>query len=468
MGQFDTPLSAQSRRYRTGVITGFVSLCILVWFGLTAAGCNQEQRLERILHDKKLIVVTRNAPTTYYEGREGLTGFEYDLVNAFADDIGVEVEFVVKDTLSEIIGMIESGAADLAAAGLTRTEQRRDGFLFSRSYQKVEQQVVCRRGGPRPDKPADLVGLSITVPALSSYVEQLQQLQQGIPQLSWQVDQDNDTEYLLEQVWLKKLDCTIGDSNIVAINRRYMPELVVQFAISEPQPLAWMLPPDATGLRRTINDWFEELEDNSELNGFIHKHYGFIDVFDYVDTRTFKRRIKQLLPRYEKMFRQAARKHKLDWTLLAAQAYQESHWNPRARSPTGVRGMMMLTLNTAQELGIENRLHPETSIEGGARYLNRLRKRLPVAIQEPDRTWIALAAYNVGMGHVHDAQHLAKKQGKNPHLWRDLKKVLPLLAQKKYYQKLKHGYARGREPVRYVQAIRDYQDILVKSIQANR
>lgn len=160
------------------------------------------------------------------------------------------------------------------------------------------------------------------------------------------------------------------------------------------------------------------------------------------------------------MYKNAADKYGLDWKLLAAMGYQESHWNPKAVSPTGVRGIMMLTLQTAGHLGIKNRLDPESSIMGGAKYLDQIRRRFPEELKEPDRTWFAMAAYNVGYYHVIDAQILARKLGKDPNKWLDLQTVLPLLAQKKWYKKTLYGYARGWEPVKYVTNIRRYYDLL--------
>ncbi len=195
------------------------------------------------------------------------------------------------------------------------------------------------------------------------------------------------------------------------------------------------------------------------------KYYGFFKVFDYVDTRVFLRRVEQRFPKYREYFRQAAEEHDLDFTLLAAQAYQESHWRPRASSPTGVRGIMMLTRPTARAMGVKNRLDPRQSIFGGARYLARMKERFSDAVQEPDRTWLALAAYNVGRAHLHDAQKLARRQGVSPHHWRDMKEVLPLLSQARYYRDLKYGYARGTEPVRYVRHIREYRHILEQELE---
>jgi len=214
-------------------------------------------------------------------------------------------------------------------------------------------------------------------------------------------------------------------------------------------------------LRSAISSWLESFQQSGELSVLQERYYGFVEVFDYVDTRKFISRIGSRYPKYKKFFNEAAAKYELSEMLLAAQAYQESHWRANARSPTGVRGIMMLTLGTARAMGVTSRLDPKQSIFGGAKYMSRLlNNRFAEEVVEPDRTWLALAAYNVGRGHLHDAQRLARKQGLNPHLWNDVKQVLPLLSDKRYYRGLKYGYARGFEPVRYVQRIRDYQLIL--------
>jgi len=179
-----------------------------------------------------------------------------------------------------------------------------------------------------------------------------------------------------------------------------------------------------------------------------------------VDTRKFIERIDKRLPKFRPIFEKVAAEHDVSWTIPASITYQESHWRARAVSPTGVRGLMMLTQATAREMGVTNRLDPEQSVRGGMRYLKEIFDRLPDSIEQPDRYWIALAAYNVGYYHVMDARVLAQRLGKNPDVWAELSEVLPLLAEKKYYRTLRFGYARGYEPVRYVTRIRDYQDIL--------
>lgn len=426
------------------------------------AGTHRGQ-LQEILKSKQLVVVTRNAPTTYYELHDEPVGPEYDLTRAFAAHLGVKVRYIVKDTVSDVLAALEDGEADIAAAGLTRTPDRKQRFLFGPIYQEVQQQLVCRVGGKRPRKIADLADVKLSVPSDTSYVEQLQVLQQKHDGLQWHIV-DDDTESLLEQVWQEKLDCTVADSNIMAINRRYYPELRVRFNLAKPQPLSWMLSKHADALQQSVDEWMKTFRREGKLESILERYYGYINEFDYVDISKFKRRIATVLPEYEAMFKQAASKYKLDWTLLAAQAYQESHWKVKAKSPTGVRGIMMLTLDTVKELDINSRLDPAQSIMGGASYYKSLYDRIPDSVKGPDRNWLTLAAYNMGMGHLYDARILARRLGKDSDRWSDLMNVIPLLSQKKYYKTLQHGYARGREAVDYVQHVRDYHDILYQTV----
>lgn len=446
---------------------------------LVAAGCSQDEGapnnvdheprtmagdLDVIREAGVLRIATRNAPTTYYIDRDGQpAGPEYRLGKAFAESLGVESEFAVYDSVSEMLAAVAEGRADLAAGGLTETQARQQRFAFGPAYQTVRQQVVCRAAKPR--KPADLVGLDLAVIAGSSYEERLRALQAEHPELAWQSVADVGTEQLLERVWREEIDCTVADSNIVDINRRYYPELLVMFNLGTPQKLAWPMPAGADGLRAAAESWLASFREAGRLEAVRDRYYGFIAEFDYVDKKRLVERIDDRYTRYDHLFERAARDYGVPHGLLAAQAYQESHWDPDAVSPTGVRGIMMLTRATARELGVEDRLDPAQSIDGGARYLRNMKKRLDEEIAEPDRTFFALAAYNVGLMHLRDAQKLAARQGLDPHEWRDVRETLPLLSDKRYYTQLKYGYARGTEPVRYVRRIRDYRDVIIRKLE---
>lgn len=435
---------------------------------LLVAGCGGPQlnHLQRIRERGTLIVLTRNAPTTYYIGRDDRPeGPEYELARDFARSLGVKPKFVVKNSISELLRALKEGKGDMIAAGLTRTPAREGHFRFGPDYQKVTQQVVCRRGGPRPDSVKALDGVDLEVVADSSYVAQLKALKKNDPKLHWRVNATEGTEYLLRKVWSGKLDCTVADSDIVAINRRFFPNLVVAFDLSDPQHLAWVLPRDAAQLDAGLRGWLAGYRVNGSLKRLMSHYYGLARVFDYVDIRTYVRRIERVYPRYAPTFDKAAEKYDLPRLVLAAQSYQESHWNPQAVSPTGVRGMMMLTLPTAKSVGVKHRTDPKASILGGADYLSRLRRRLSKKIVPRDRIWFALAAYNVGLGHIRDARRLAQRLGKSPNRWSEVSKVLPLLSRSRYYRSLPHGYARGLEPVRYVHRIRNYTAILRYRLQ---
>ena len=430
---------------------------------LGVTGCSiPEPLLERIKDDGVLVVITRNSSTTYYEDKDGLKGFEYELVKQFADELGVVIRFVIPDRFEDIVPMVAKGEAHFAAAGLTVTDRRSSSVRFTPSYQQITQQLVYRARNRRPKKITDTRDGVFEVVAGSSHEEELQRLKSQFTDLSWISQRNLESEELLYLVWEQVIDYTIADSNELALNRRFYPELKVAFDLTEPQPLAWAFPhAQDSSLFNAASDFLHKQKKNGNLEQLIERYYGYVERLNFVDTRTFRRHIIQRLPLLTPYFKKAAAETGYDWRLLAAIGYQESHWNPDAVSPTGVRGIMMLTQSTARQLGINNRTDPEQSILGGARYVKHIENRVPVRIQRPDRLWLALAGYNVGYGHLEDARILTARNKKNPDKWADVKQHLPLLVQKKYYKTVKHGYARGRESVNFVDNIRNYYDMLV-------
>jgi membrane-bound lytic murein transglycosylase F len=440
------------------------TLCLIL---LAGTGCNQfspRDELETIIDRGTLRVLIRNNATCYFEGPQGFAGFEYDLVKSFADHLGVKLKCVVTDNFNEMIPALLRGEADLIAAGFTVTENRMRRVAFGPPYMEVQQQVVGRRGGPSPIDVGDLIGQPLWVNAGTSYEERLKELKTQYPGLSWLPVSGYETEEILEMVWRGIIPLTIADSNIVAVNRRYYPQLRIHFAIQEGEQLAWAVHPQHNHLLAAVEHWFAQPSTSVQLQKLKQHYYGHLKVFDYVDLVQYHRRLRHRLPMYKSYFKTAAEKHGLDWKLVAAQSYQESHWDPQAVSFTGVRGIMMLTQDTAESLGVESRLDPRQSIEGGARYLALMHERIGNSVPEPDRTYMALAAYNVGWGHLEDARGLAKRLDKDPDNWQDVSTTLPLLRQKKYYRSLPHGYARGTEPVRYVNRIKTYYRILLQAI----
>ncbi|MGD8370530.1 MAG: membrane-bound lytic murein transglycosylase MltF [Syntrophobacterales bacterium] len=446
-------------------LLGLGLLCLVILAGLSCSQFAPGDELGIIKARGELRVLTRNNATCYYEGPHGLAGFEYDLVKAFADHLGVKLACVVTDNFHDMIPSLLRGDADLIAAGFTITERRMRKVAFGPAYMEVQQQVVGRRGGPAPGEVADLIGQPLWINAGTSYEERLRELKENYPDLSWLPVSGYETEEILEMVWQGIIPLTIADSNIVAVNRRYYPQLVIHFPIEEGQQLAWAMHPQHRHLLTAVENWFYRPETTALLQRLKHHYYGHLEIFDYVDLVKYHSRLQRRLPKYRDHFKSAAAKYNLDWRLVAAQAYQESHWDPKAASFTGVRGIMMLTQKTAKDLGIESRIDPLQSIEGGVRYLAKMHELVGDEVPEPDRTYMALAAYNVGWGHLEDARTLAERLDKNPKRWQDVRDILPLLRQKRYYRTLPHGYARGTEPVRYVDRIKTYYRILVQATE---
>jgi peptidoglycan lytic transglycosylase F len=417
--------------------------------------------LDQVLRLGELRVVTRNTPTTYYESAEGPAGPEFDLVQEFADELGVELVILTVDNVSEVMPFLLSGKAHMAAAGLSATESRRRYLNFGYPYNTVDVHLVYRLGTVRPREIEDIIGRKVEVVANSSHSDMMAALESVYPEIEWSENADLEVRDLLEKVALGEIDLTIADSTAFNIQRHFYPDLRVALDLELDDPLAWAYRKNdgASLLRRA-----DEFLINANRSGFLaqvnDRYYGHAEKFDYVGTRAFIRHFESRLPRYRPLFEQAGIENNVDWRLLAAIGYQESHWRARAVSPTGVRGLMMLTQATAAYLDIEDRMDPESSIFGGARYFARQSERLPDTVREPDRTWLAMASYNVGFNHVKDAMQIVEWQGGDPNTWIDVSKALPLLARKKWYSRVEYGYARGWEPVLYVNNIRRYYNII--------
>lgn len=417
--------------------------------------------LDQVLDTGKLRVVTRYSPTSYTITPDGPTGPEFDLVQSFADDLGVALVMVPVASVSEILPKLISGEAHMAAAGLSITESRQVYLNFGHPYESVDVHLIYKLGTGKPRSIDDILELSIEVVAASSHVDLLTSLRETYPALSWSENADVEFAELLTKVAMGDIDLTVADSPDFNIQRHFYPDLRVALDLEIDDPIAWAFPKGTGDSLLAIADDFLIKSDRSGLLARVHdRYYGHTHKFDYVGTRNFIRHFKNRLPRYREWFEQAGEEWGVDWRLLAAIGYQESHWRSQAVSPTGVRGIMMLTLDTADYLGLDNRLDPQSSIFGGAQYYARQTERIADTVAEPDRTWLALAAYNVGFNHIKDARIIVEWEGGDPDTWVDISDALPLLAQRKWYSLVPFGYARGWEPVLYVNNIRAYYTIL--------
>ncbi len=415
--------------------------------------------LERIKERGKLIVLTENNANSYYLYRDTPMGFEYELAKAFADHLGVELEISVPGW-SRLFEDLLSGRGDLIAAGISITEERQALVDFSHSYMPVRQYVIVHKNNYDIKDTNDLSGQAIHIRQGTTYEERLKAIQNTGIRFTIISHKEIATEELIQLVAARQIPLTIADSNIALLNRRYYPDIKLAFPIEDEQHLAWAVRRGEKALLNEVNAFLRTMKKNGTLERIHHQYYSAVDAFDYVDLKKFHRRLRTRLPAYRKTIEEQAEIYGFDWRLIAAVIYQESHFDPLATSYTGVKGLMQLTEPTAFELGINDRLDPVQSIMGGVEYLARLRARFKDIRDPHTRLLFTLAAYNIGYGHVRDAQQIARELGFKGASWQALKIALPLLRNKKYYEGSLHGYARGTEPIHYVNRVMAYYDIL--------
>ncbi|QDQ25933.1 membrane-bound lytic murein transglycosylase MltF [Chitinimonas arctica] len=407
----------------------------------------------------ELVVLIRNGATSLYVDAEGkYAGLDYDLVTRFAEELGVKVKFVIAPRVSEMPGRMILHEAHLGV-GMVRRE--RQGLQFGPAYTSQQPVLVYRSADPRP---ASLGALGDGVLMVSGlFAPTMRNMRASYPKLRWSEARHQDTEELIEKVDSGLIDYAIVDTQGLELAQNFHPGVAVAFPVADALPFAWAWPADAPQeLGKQAKEFFERIRKDGTLARLLDRYYGHANRLQPVDATTFLSRRLTVLPKYRRYFMDAEAQYGIDWRMLAALSYQESHWDAYAVSDYGVRGLMMLTTDTADRLGVTNRLDPEQSVSGGAKYVAMLKDRLAVRIAEPDRTWIALASYNIGVAHLEDARVLAQRGGKNPDSWSDLKTVIPLLRNYEYFSTLKYGFARGGETVIFVENVRSYYDILVR------
>jgi membrane-bound lytic murein transglycosylase F len=418
--------------------------------------------LEQIQLQGELRVATRNSPTAYWQGVNGPDGPEYALAERFARALGVRLKLTVLNTPDKLAAEVKSNRAHLAAAGLAISPRPEKQLVWGPPYMEARQYVIVRPQGPRPGRIGGLRALRVEVVAGSAQAAALRKAVgaplQGDPPPRWKETTDVYVLDLLDRVSTGKIDATVANEHEYRLARNFHPELTIAFELREKARLAWWLPRYEPELIARVESFFKALA--PELPQWLAPHYADPERLDYVGARNFIRHVNDRLPLYRVLFQQAGTATGLDWRLIAAIGYQESKWDPAAVSKTGVRGMMMLQENTASRMGVNDRGDAQQSILGGARYFLEVRLMIPARIPEPDRSWLALAAYNIGFGHLEDARVLAQQHGRNADRWQHVRTELPLLTTESTFLNTKYGYARGYETVRFVDNVRAYLDIL--------
>ncbi len=425
---------------------------------------------DEILERGTLRAITSYSPVSYFIYRGQPMGYEYELLNVFAERHNLDVDIIVARDFDEMLDMLNRGEGDVIAYGMTITRDRRAKASFTRPFNTTRQVLVQRK----PDgwrqmrlheiertmlrSPADLAGKQVVVRRASSYLERIRNLEDeiGADIEIIEADAGNTTEELIRMVAEREIDYTISDENIARLSRAYYPILDIETPVSLPQQTAWVVRSNADSLLATINEWLDEYQRDSEYYVIYNKYFE--------NTRAYRTRLSsQLLfseggriSDYDDIIQRYAEDIGWDWKLVAALIYQESQFNVNARSWAGAVGLMQLMPRTARAYGAVNPRDPEQSIRAGTAFIEWLQDYWENHIEdEEERMRFVIASYNVGQGHVQDARRLAEAFGANPDVWDDVAEYLRKKAYEEYYNHdvVRYGYARGEEPVRYVNSI---------------
>jgi|SaaInlV_200m_DNA_2_1039689.scaffolds.fasta_scaffold04784_4 membrane-bound lytic murein transglycosylase F len=418
-----------------------------------------------VIKERKVLrVLLRNNASSYFLYKGELLGFEYEMVRAFAKFHGLRLEVMVPPTHKELLTWLVEGKADLAIGFLEPTKKREAmGITFSDAYNHEFQHVVVHKDDNLKSI-RETGDRKISVRKSSAYWETLNKLSLIGMEFNLQAaPEDMETEELIKSVGAKKLDVTLADAHILDIELAKSVPVKSVFTIGEKREQAVAIRNQNLQLVTAINEFIKKNK-NSEYYNILYRKY-------FTSRKSIKRlakgRIENIdlnkLSPWDKVTRKYADKYGFDWRLITAQMYQESRFNPKAKSFAGAKGLMQLMPRTAKSVGVTNIEHPDSNIKGGIKYMDWLRDRFDKKIPISEKIWFTLAAYNAGHGHVQDAQRLAVQKGWDNKRWFDhTEKAMLLLSKKMYSSKARYGYVDGAEPVQYVRKIRERFEAYVK------
>ncbi|MFS4459420.1 membrane-bound lytic murein transglycosylase MltF [Bdellovibrio sp. HCB2-146] len=433
-------------------------------FAITMNGCdaiywNEEESLARVKQQDSITVLTTQSPLIYSQSKRGEAfGIDHDLIQNFGDYYDIKVKYVVLPDEESVMAALARGEGDVAAARL-RTPDSVQGFLTGPAYEETHLSLYCQIKA-QVQNVKDLNNRKVGLLSKDNYRGLSQRLSQLAPTVQIDIVENQKVPQLLKDLALKKYDCVISENFSGDFYSRYHPSTEKVTALTEAYSLSWLISPHNSDLLMLMQSWYQQASREDEIMRVLDRYKAYLAQLDKRDIYQFLKRTRTVLPQYKKAFKEASSEHNLPWQLVASVAYQESHWNPEARSFTGVRGLMQLTSDTADHLGVEDRTDPLQSIWGGSKYLRYLLDKMPTYINGKDRLALALAAYNVGYAHLRDAQKLAIKMGRNPNSWRHMREVLPLLADPEYAGELEYGPARGYETVDFVERVKSFYNLM--------
>jgi len=419
-----------------------------------------QTHLEKVIESGELRVISRNGPATYYEGANGLTGYGYKLVKGFANQLGVKL-VIINEPQSPLVRLL-NGQEDLVAAAITTNEAGDLPIRFAQAHRQIQFELISNVNRPVPADVASLAGVQVTITPEVAQHPAIKAIREAHPQVLWQLAESNDQSDLLAKVHRGQLEFAVIDSDTFLLHQYSFVNAQLALTLGEPQNLAWAFAATFdSSLHQEAERYLQQIKQSGRLERIAAEFFQPKDEMTSVDALLLSQHLEQRLVPYMEDMKRASEQFNLDWRLLAAIGYKESQWLTKVESPTGVKGMMMLTKITAKAMGVADREDPKQAIFGAAKLFRYLLDNQPASIEGEDRVHFALACYNQGMGHIGDARRLTQRTGGNPNRWHDVRERLPLLSLSEYYTKARHGYMRGKEPVVFVDKVWDYYKMLV-------
>ena len=410
-----------------------------------------ERDLPALVEQDTLRVLTRNHPLTYYLYRGSRRGFDFELIQKFAQEQGLFLEIVVPPTWSDMIPYLYEGKGDIICSMMTITPERSELVDFTRPYLEVQQVTVGTETEPPPMTLDELNGRTVLIRKSSSYEERLNELRkEGIKIKLEYHDEVNEVEDPVQFVARGRAPLTVVDNTIAKLEQHFYPGLEIGVAVNDPEEIGWAVRPNSPELLTALNEFLERHNRSAFFNILKRRYFNNADRFLRHRTAYNAQFQKGQISRYDAYFQEAYQETGVDWLLLAAQAYHESRFYPEKVSWAGAVGLMQLMPRTARAMGVNDIYDPEQNIFAGARYMKRLYMIYSDADSEEDRIRMSLAAYNAGIGHLANARRLAVELGGSSTSWQDVAGALSKLEQPAYYQKEGYSFVRGRTVCRYV------------------
>lgn len=423
---------------------------------LEASQPNVKRAWSEIKEAGVLRMITVNGPTTFYLWRGEFVGYDYDLMELFAESQDLRLDPIVANGTEQALEFLREGRGDVVAASLTPTLVRKQMNLsFTNTYFPTSEAFVTKDNAIRGT--GDLQGKTVHVNPATSFHENLVKLKSKAD-FEIVLREGVSTERLIEEVSAGTIEATVADSHMFAVKSAYNETIQSGMLVDAGSGLSWAVRDDQPQLLEKLNEWINQNYRGLEYNLAGQRYFQAAEQIQEFEQQRIR---GDVLSKHDRLTKAIAERFRFDWRLITSQMFEESRFMENAVSHAGALGLLQVMPNTAIELGVdpEQLSVPAVGIHTGVRYLDWTRNRFR-SLGPLEQQWFALAAYNAGVGHVRDARKLSKKLGLDPDKWFDNVEIAILkLAEPEYYQDTRYGYVRGREPVRYVRNIRDRYEV---------